>query len=124
MRRDMSLVRQLLLLTEEQGKDMNAWIEDTMVEGFTNEQISYHVWLLNDAGLIEAQDLSDDEGVDFRPKYLTWQGHEFLAAVRERDIWQRTLEIAKQGGTASFSALWDIAKGVAKKKLEKLIDAA
>lgn len=124
MRRDMSLIRQLLLLTEDRGSDMHSWIEDTIIEGFTHEQISYHVWLLKDAGFVDAQDLSDMDEADFKPKYLTWLGHEFLDAVREKDVWERTLEVAKRGGTESVTAMWTIAKEVAKKKLERLIDAA
>ncbi len=62
-----------------------------------------------DGCLIEAIDLSAMEGPSFKPRCLTWQGHEFLDAVRDKDIWTKTLDVAKQGGTNSLSALFDIA---------------
>ena len=124
MRRNMSLIRQLLLLIEDQGDDMNGWIGDLIVEGFSDEQITHHVWLLMDGGYIEGIDLSTSDGSDYKPRYLTWQGHEFLAAVRDNDIWNKTLEVAKQGGAATLSAIFDIAKALAKKKIEKMLDIA
>lgn len=124
MRRDMDLIRHLLLLIEDQGSDMNSWIEDTIVEGHTEEEISHHIWLLSDGGFIDAIDLSTMECSSFKPRCLTWQGHEFLDAVRDKDIWSQTLDLAKHGGTNSLTALFDIAKFLVRKRIEKLLDIA
>lgn len=119
MKRDMNLVRLLLLRIEDQGDDMNGWIDDLAIESFTPEQISHHVWLLKDGGFITAIDLSSSDGPDVRPRCLTWKGHEFLSDIKDQDIWQTTLTVAKRGGTESLSALWDIAKALGKKQIEK-----
>lgn len=66
----MDLIRQLLLLIEDQGNDMNSWIKDIIVEGHTEDQISHHVWLLSDGGFIEAIDLSTQQGPSFKPRCL------------------------------------------------------
>jgi len=115
----MDLVRQLLLRIEDQGNDMNGWIDDLVVESFTTDQINHHVWLLADGGFITAIDLSSSDGPEFRPRCLTWQGHEFLGAIRDQEIWHQTLTVAKRGGTESLTALWEIAKAVGKKQIEK-----
>jgi hypothetical protein len=46
-----------------------------------HNEVSYHVMLLHEAGLIHAFDFSGDEFTDWRPAYLTWEGHEFLEAA-------------------------------------------
>lgn len=124
MRRDMELVRHLLLLIEDQGNDLNDWFQDAIVEGYSKEQVSHHIWLLKDGGYVEAVDHSTSDGTDWAARCLTWRGHEFLDAVRERDVWDRTLDIAKRGGAGTFEAIKDIAVAIAKKKIEKLLDIA
>ena len=60
MKRDMELVRQILLAIEAH-KDMKQKIKPE-IEGYSEEQIMYHVKILADAGLIEAIDVSSHRG--------------------------------------------------------------
>ncbi|MCF6156804.1 MAG: DUF2513 domain-containing protein [Candidatus Brocadia sp.] len=69
MKRDMDLVRQILLAIEAH-KDMKQKIK-LEIEGYSEEQIMYHVKILADAGLIEATDVSSFEGICFIPQCLT-----------------------------------------------------
>ena len=124
MRREMELIRQLLLPIEDQGNDLNAWIEDAILDGWSKDQISHHTWLLKDGGYIEAIDLSSLDGSEWAPRCLTLRGHEFLDAVREKDVWVKTLELAKKGGVGTFEAIKEIAVTLAKKKIEKFPDIA
>lgn len=121
MKRDMDLVRKLLLFVEEHGNDRHDWINDVPIEGYTEEQITHHIWLLGDGGYMEFIDNSCDDGTCFLPRCLTWRGAEFLDAVRRQDIWQQTLDLAKRGGTESISAVFEIAKALVQKKLEKML---
>jgi hypothetical protein len=116
MKRDMDLVRKLLLLIEEEGHDRNGWIEEIAVEGYTDLQVSQHIWLLGNGGFIEIIDLSAEETC-YRPRCLTWRGTEFVETVRDRDIWDRTKSIAGRVGTGSLSMLMEIATKVAQEKL-------
>lgn len=124
MKRDMDLIRKLLLLIEEQGHDKIRWIENVEIEGYTEQQISQHVWLLADGGYIEAIDLSNMSRIAHRPRCLTWRGHEFLEAIRDKDIWVQTIDTAKAGGTATIAAIIQIATALAQKKIEKLLGMA
>jgi hypothetical protein len=54
------------------------------VEGHDKAEVSYHIQLLRDAGLLEAKSLSTRAGLDWRPIRLTHQGHEFLCRVTLR----------------------------------------
>lgn len=85
MKRDMDLVRSILLAVEQLPFDGS--FHDISVPGHTEEEVTYHVKLLHDAGLIEATDLSSRDGVCWKPKNPTYQGHEFLDAARNDNIW-------------------------------------
>ncbi|HNP62453.1 MAG TPA: DUF2513 domain-containing protein [Woeseiaceae bacterium] len=92
MKRDMELCRAIMLHLET--------CEDTMapqritVGDFTPEQVSYHVKLLADAGLIEALDFSSMDSFHWDPIRLTWEGHEFLDAARDDSVWNKVMREA------------------------------
>jgi hypothetical protein len=85
----MELIRNLLSYVEEHGSDPTGWIDHLLLAGATEEAVNYHVWLLADAGYVAAIDLSDSEGMCYRPRCLTSAGHDFLATVRSQDVWVR-----------------------------------
>lgn len=97
MKRDMELARSILIEIEK-APTFSSSIKLNF-EGFTDELVSYHIMLLNEAGLIIATDLSSSHDLNWFPERLTWQGHEFLEASRNTTAWNRTKEImAKSGG--------------------------
>ena len=105
MKRDMDLVREILFAVEESDDDPLGWIDLTL-PGRSREDVTYHVMILAEAGLIEAQDLSSMSGFDFKPKRLTWLGHEFLDAARSNTLWERAKdETLKQTGGLSLDLL-------------------
>src|SRR4051812_28617180 len=113
MKRNMELVRQILLQTE---KSVHVGDEiDLNIEGYSREEIYYHVKILSDAGLLEANNLTTYDGFKWTPKNLTWKGHEFLDAARNETVWKKTTEIVKdKGGSIPFEVLKDLLiKGVA-----------
>jgi hypothetical protein len=104
MKRDLDLVRKILFETER--KPSPRGLVNLQIPGYSEEEVSYHVKLLADAGLIEAQDLSTMHGFSWQPKALTWEGHEFLDAARNDTVWNRTKdEVKEKGGTVSFEVL-------------------
>ena len=106
MHRDMNLVRQILLGIEEYPEPM--WVE-LDIPGYTPEQVSYHVMLLADAGLVEAVSFSSFDGFEWKPKHLTWEGHEFLEASRDDNRWKKALNLMKEkGGGITFDVLKDL----------------
>jgi hypothetical protein len=102
--RNMDLLRQILLEVEMQAFQRGYY--ELSIEGYTEEQISYHVQLARDAGLIEAIDLSDMDGTCWRPTRLTFQGHEFLEAARNPSFWRQAKELVLQKtGTLTIEGL-------------------
>jgi DNA-binding transcriptional ArsR family regulator len=116
MRRDMDLVRKILLqvelTTEEEGRSRYL-----AVDGYDQATVARHVELLLEAGLVDAHLIGGD-GVPpqaARVFRLKWEGHDFLNAVRNDTVWAKTKQMVKdKGGSASFEIIKAIAIGFAK----------
>jgi hypothetical protein len=103
MKRDMNLIRLLLLETEG---------EET--------QSVYHSALLVEAGLVHGEIILDGSGQPTGAVILrlTWAGHEFLDAARNDTIWHKAGErIKKSGVDVTLSLLQEILKQLAKQSL-------
>ena len=104
MKLDTDLVRQILLMVEEFPFDGS--FHDVEIEGRTEDEISYHVMLLDEAGLLEAVDLSTLSGVCWKPNRLTYDGHQFLDAARSDTVWQKAKTwTTKATGTLTLEGL-------------------
>jgi len=75
MKLDTELVREVLIKIEELPFDLA--FHDIAVDGRSDDEITYHVMILDEAGLIEAVDLSTMGGICWKPKRLTYAGHQF-----------------------------------------------
>lgn len=98
MRRDMELVRQILLQIEEKGVDPLGPVY-LHIPGRSDDEIVYHVQLMAEARLIHAVDASHMGGSYWMPQSLTWEGHEFLDASRDKGVW--TTALKRAAGAAS-----------------------
>jgi len=104
VKRDMELIRGVMLAAEK-TKDPNELI-DPKFEGRSETEISYHISLLDDAGLLHGQDRTAIGVFRWSAGTLTWAGHEFVEAVRDDAVWKDALAIvAKSGGGAVFELL-------------------
>ena len=115
MKLDKDLVREVLLQVEA-SPDPMAWVDIT-VDGHSEEEIAYHVQILDEAGLLEAEELTSLDGYDWRAKRLTYEGHEFLDTIRDAAAWRFTKETAKNAGVTGIKALFEIGKSYARQKL-------
>ncbi|MGI8841400.1 MAG: DUF2513 domain-containing protein [Caulobacteraceae bacterium] len=116
MKRDMELVREVLLRVETlEGPPGSRWRvtpfdPDFQVPGFTGDQVGHHLRLLADEGFLLNAKTSND-GVMLEG--LSWAGCEFLDAVRDDVAWRRTKEAAVKAGTFTLTVLAAAAKAVA-----------
>lgn len=110
MKRDMDLIRTILLELEE-ADPTQGWYEIT-IPGRSEVEIAYHVRLMDEAGLIDAQDLSSNSGLVWKAKRLTYDGHEFLDAARNDTLWNKAKDkVLSSAGTVTLEGL-KIALGV------------
>lgn len=107
MKRDFDLVRKILLKLEDTQGDHP--FEELTIEGYSSNQIKYHVEIMAQKGLLNLYHLQaryDDETTAYIPKNLTWEGHEFLEAARNENIWKKALKhLQDKGSGLSFEFL-------------------
>lgn len=111
MKRDMDLVRTILLAVEEgrdgfQGKGCTP-----EMPGQSLENIVEHLEIVIDAGLLVAE-VQRSMG-PYRPtihiERLTWEGHEFLDAARQDSLWNQAKEkMLESTGGLSLSLLKEL----------------
>ena len=112
MKRDMDLVRQILLEVEEQEKP-SEWSRDKKIDGYTPDQIIYNVHILVQSGLVEAKTREVDKWKIYN---LTWSGCDFLDTIREEGIWNETkLTLSEKG----YGLAYDIVKSTAIELMKK-----
>ena len=110
MERNWDTIRELLLNSESLKPDTALVLSD--FDPKRGHEISYHVVLLEEAGLINASITPTFGGgpTHFHVYRLTWQGHELLDAIRKESIWIKTKSsIIEKGGAMTL----DIVKSVA-----------
>ncbi len=111
MKRDWDMIRKILTKVEE--CTLNT--EMVQLSGFPEDMAaaaSYHVDLLIEAGLIHGQVVKTmGPGVkEFFAQKLTWEGHEFLDAIRSDSVWNKT---KKRFADEGISMTVDLVKGAA-----------
>lgn len=118
MKRDMDLMRKILLRIEECSDvpPKVLTLDDFMDMKKSSYMISLHIDLLCDAGLIEVMDTSIEDGLkDFDIVRLTLAGYEYLDAIRNARVWDRVKQSVSYVGGATL----DIIKQLAVKELAK-----
>jgi hypothetical protein len=110
MKRDMELIRELML--EIESKDnifsfQNLCLEGVNDLGYSFEQIDYHLQILIEAelliGKVQPQAGFDRRMIDI--ERLSWNGHEFLDNARNESVWKDTMKQVKEKGEGISIAL-------------------
>ena len=120
MKRDMDLIRDLLLRIEE--TPANAHPDDIAVEGYDEAAINEHLeMLIQDgfvAGKVNYSGMGDERIYLVVVKRLTWKGHDFVDTIRNDTVWKNTKRtILEKGGAMSLEIVSAIAAGFAKQLL-------
>ena len=103
MKRDMDLVRKILLAIEEsESGDIKL---DRL--GDDLDRVYRHVELMKEFGLVDATIIPGGDGPEEKivlceVRGLTWEGHDFLEKARDESIWEKAKRICmeKPGGFA------------------------
>ena len=120
MKRDMDLIREILLRVEAadrfNGAMLSADASGLGISGCDKMQFAY-----NTALLIEAKMLTGNAKMAVIGQVLvgglTWTGHEFLDTIRDNDIWAKAKTAASKVGSVSIAFMWELAKTEIKVKL-------
>ncbi|MCU0819891.1 MAG: DUF2513 domain-containing protein [Beijerinckiaceae bacterium] len=117
MKRDMDLVR-LILLNLEKENTASGLIDALQFKEYSPDQIVEHVNLLRDAGFIKSSEFSTGIFM-IEVEGIAWNGYEFLDSIRDDATWSKTKEIANKCGGFTLDLLGEIAKGLIKTQVKK-----
>lgn len=118
MKRDLDLIRSILLSIEANAHGFAA--DRPVIDGYTEEQIGYHVYLMGQAGLITVVDATtlSDQSPSAIPLSITWAGHEFLDSVKDEALWKKAKSmVLKPAAGVAFDVLVEWVKAEAKQHL-------
>lgn len=122
MKRDMDLVRKILLKIEEEY--ISTAIYNLHIEGYDIATVAYHCKILHEAGLVSdyGAQYGSDEIYVFGVGALTWEGNDYLDKIRDDSFWKKTKDAINQKGlplildtikTVSTAFITAAAEGVA-----------
>lgn len=98
MKRDMDLVRLILLKIEEEY--VSTAIFNLKIEGYDMATVAYHCKIMHDAGLLSEYKgkCGNDTIYAFAVASLTWEGSDYLDKVRDNTVWKKTKDVIKEKG--------------------------
>lgn len=118
MKRDMDLIRQIMLFCESEHSGTGTLFLKSNEEhfldlGYDEAALNGHFEILANSGLADAR-MPADGGLMFNG--FTWRGHDLLDSVRDPGVWDHTKAAAGKVGGFSVDILVEIAKAYIKKK--------
>ena len=87
MRRDPELIKSILSKIEECDTYNQFLIIN--IDGYSDNEINYHILLLREAGLIIVGETATFGNPYNAPMRLTWEGHEFLGLAKNNNAWNK-----------------------------------
>ena len=123
MKRDMDLVRELLLRIEAQHIAAGSVLlllydrPPLKAENENMDEIAYAMRMIEGAGFLDLTDTQPAIGVALLG--LSWRGHDFLDSVRDPEIWRKAKDGAQKAGGFTVGLLGELAKGLIRTQIEK-----
>ena len=104
----MDLIKAILVELEKNTPGTTYNAENFEIEGYSPEQVHFHLYLMEQADLIFAVDITGGGGVgpEMIPLWLSWTGYEFLDAARNDGVWNKARGLlADKGLGVGFDTL-------------------
>ena len=117
MKRDAELVRTLLLEAENHKEPTPKFLA---IDGVDQRLLNRHLHIMHDAGLIDIVPRSADHQ-PYGVIDLTWEGHELLAAIKDKRVWARLTDRLSSDDLSALplSTLRDIGLALLKQEVAK-----
>jgi Hypothetical protein (DUF2513) len=119
MRRDLDLIRELMLKLEAlpvpAGVVYMFQTREVAVEEHTREEIDAHLDMIYDAGYVIGDGMA--QSGDWVFQRLSPEGHDFLDSVRDQTVWSKTKAGASAVGGWTLDIVKELAKAYIKQQL-------
>ncbi len=96
MRRDMDLVRHILIKVGE--SDEAVTMDELATSTWDENIVGYHLQLMSHHGLVDCEVTRDMGGdvIDCTVEGLTWDGCDYLDAIADKDVWKVTKKTVRE----------------------------
>ena len=110
MKRDLDLIRKILLEIEKMPAGSDPVQIHSVGGDYSSEEITHHLGLVHDVGFIDAEKIATYDGTTYLVHRMTWGGHDYLDSVRSDAVWSRVQrKLGKIGGTAALESVKQLA---------------
>lgn len=124
MKRDMNLIREILLELEKSRHPLSVDVFTTSTT--SKEHVGYNMDLMYQAGLITVckQPADNDPYYFYQANSITWEGQEFLNNVKDESNWKKLkLMVAEKTGDVSFVVIKTLACSIAQASFAGAVSA-
>jgi hypothetical protein len=117
MKRDMDLVRGILLAIEENESGFAP--RQITIDGYSSEQIGYHVHIMIQGGLLKGAEVTHMHSAspESIASTMTWAGHDFIESARNAERWKQTKGLVEKVGGAAFNVWTTVLTHIVMKNL-------
>jgi hypothetical protein len=116
MKRDMEVIRKLLMLFEEKA-DPAMVPKPNIGAEYSEDVVQYHLRLMCQAGWLNYEadrSSTSDRLIRVYPFDLTWEGDEFLAKISADGVWPKPKAfVESKGGSVAFGVINQLATQLA-----------
>lgn len=113
MKRDLDLVRKILLTMESHKMTYIPDSYQLRIDGYVKEQIEYHMKIMAQADFLHIDTIESPAGSQLPPDYkitsvfysISWYGHEFLSASRDNKRWAKVKEVIQKVGDIAYPVI-------------------
>lgn len=107
MKRDLDLVRSILIYVEKADDEVDA--DNLVTDGWPFETVAYHIRLMAHHGLLDlSEDVRDLNGetLSLAVSGLTWDGQDYLDAIRDPKVWAKVKKTVREAvGSTTFEVV-------------------
>lgn len=121
----MDLVRKILIDTAEGVSDyylqLGRFADADVEKVRLDEKIIYHIKIMCQKGLLTFKTMDELEGdCKIFDVELTWEGQDYLSAIEDDTIWNKTKGIVKEKGLELTKIPFDVIKNIAIQQTKKM----
>ncbi|EGQ1307255.1 DUF2513 domain-containing protein [Staphylococcus pseudintermedius] len=111
------LVREVLLIVQNK-KNMRDYLSleditsEVDIEKYTKDDVEYTILKTTEANLLDSQHIFGFDSSQYLIGHLTFEGHEFLNSVKDKDVWEETKKRASKVESLTLPVLQQLAVSV------------
>ena len=123
MKRDLNLVREMMLALERDdrlnGRSTLCLYASKLFEipDRSDNELAYQLMLIIDEGWLVGS--YNRTAGNFDVSRLTADGHDFIDATRNPDVWSKVQATMRAGGTETLRLAWDVAKSIVRSEINR-----